>query len=46
MNKIVKVLTISIGMLAMVACSNEAHFITDKKYRKQVESDYAKRILI
>jgi len=45
MNKIVKVLTISIGMLAMVACSNEAHFITDKKYRKQVESDYAKRIL-
>ena len=45
MNKIAKILTISIGLFTMVACNNEAHFITDKEYRNQVESDYADRIL-
>ena len=45
MNKIAKILTMSIGLFTMVACNNEAHFITDKEYRNQVESDYADRIL-
>lgn len=45
MKKISRTIVACFIMTLIYGCSNDTHFITDKKYREQVENDYGKRPL-